>query len=185
MDVRHRLVLTGTFTLPWDVRVSPFVIASSGRPYDITIGRDVNGDTVFADRPSFASDPSLPGVVQTEWGNLNPTPLPGETIVPRNLAEGPGFWVVNLRVGKSIRLRAAQATTPCRSPADRARAVQAGAHLPVGRPRRAARRRPRWLRRRVPEDSVAGLEGAGPEAGARAATGPAGSVAAAASPARH
>ena len=134
MDVRHRLMLTGTFTLPWEIRVSPFLIASSGRPYSITIGRDVNGDTVFADRPSFASDPSLPGVVQTEWGNLNPTPLPGETIVPRNLAEGPGFFVVNLRVGKSIRLRTVRALTPLPEPGGPGEGGPAGGPPPGGPP---------------------------------------------------
>jgi len=112
LDVRHRLVLTGSVTLPWEVRVSPFVIASSGRPYNITIGRDINGDTVFTDRPSFAADPSEPGVVDTAWGSLNPTPAPGEVIVPRNLGEAPGFFTVNLRLSKSVRLRAARTGTP-------------------------------------------------------------------------
>jgi len=119
LDVRHRLVLTGSVTLPWDVRVSPFLIASSDRPYNLTIGRDVNGDTVFTDRPSFASDPSEAGVVQTEWGFLNPTPAPGEAVVPRNLGEAPGFFSVNLRVGKSIRLRASRPVTPVAGPRER------------------------------------------------------------------
>jgi hypothetical protein len=116
LDVRHRLVLTGSVTLPGDVRVSPFLIASSGRPYNITVGRDLNGDTVFTDRPSFASDPSEPGVVETDWGDLNPTPAPGEVIIPRNLGEAPGFYSVNLRLSKSIRLRAARAATPVAGP---------------------------------------------------------------------
>jgi hypothetical protein len=142
LDVRQRLVLAGSVTLPWDVRVSPFVIASSGRPYNITIGRDINGDTVFADRPSFAADPSEPGVVDTEWGSLNPTPAPGEVIVPRNLGESPGFFTVNLRLSKSIRLRSARTGTPVagpggtggRAPGDGAGGPPSGGPPPGGPP---------------------------------------------------
>jgi hypothetical protein len=105
MDVRHRLVLTGSLTLPGEVRLSPLVIASSGAPFNITIGRDVNGDTVFTDRPAFASDSSLPEVVDTPWGLLDPTPGAGEAIVPRDLGQGPGFVSVNLRVSRTFRFR--------------------------------------------------------------------------------
>ncbi len=102
-DVRQRFVLNGSVTLPGDVRVSPFVIASSGGRYNITAGRDLNGDTVFTDRPAYASDPSRPGLVETAWGLLDPNPLPGATTIPRNLGRAPGFLSVNLRVGRTIR----------------------------------------------------------------------------------
>ena len=116
IDVRHRLMLMGSVTLPGDVRVSPFVVASTGGPFNITVGRDVNGDTVFTDRPSYASSTSEPGVVETPWGLFNPTPAPGEAIVPRNLGTSPGFFTVNLRVSKSIRLAAARTTATPASP---------------------------------------------------------------------
>jgi hypothetical protein len=103
-DVRQRLVLIGSVTLPGDVRLSPFLIASSGGPFNITTGRDLNGDTVFADRPAYAADASLPGVVQTPWGLLDPAPLPGESLVPRNLGQAPGFFTLNLRASRTIRL---------------------------------------------------------------------------------
>ena len=111
-DVRHRFMLMGSVTLPGDVRISPFVMASTGGPYNITIGRDINGDTVFTDRPSYALDPTEPGAVDTPWGWLNPTPLPGETRIARNLGEAPGFVSLNLRLSKTIRLtRSKQAVT--------------------------------------------------------------------------
>jgi hypothetical protein len=103
-DVRHRLVLLASLTLPGDVRLSPFLTASSGEPYDIVVGRDLDGDTVFADRPAYASDPSRPGVVRTPWGVLDPAPLPGEAIVPRNLGRGPGHASLNVRLSRSFRL---------------------------------------------------------------------------------
>ncbi len=101
-DVRHRFVLGGSLRLPGDVRLSPFVIASTGRPFNITTGRDNNLDTLFNDRPGFATDPGKAGVVDTEWGLLDPNPTPGQVIIPRNLGRGPAFVVMNLRVGKNI-----------------------------------------------------------------------------------
>jgi hypothetical protein len=101
-DVRHRFILGGSVRLPGDVRVNPFVILSTGRPFNITTGRDNNGDTLFTDRPGFATDANKPGVKQTAWGLLDPNPEPGQTIVPRNLGRGPSFVMVNLRLSKTI-----------------------------------------------------------------------------------
>ena len=152
-DVRHRFMLMGSVTLPGDVRVSPFVMASTGGPYNVTIGRDVNGDTVFTDRPSYAADPTLPGMVETPWGDLNPTPLPGETIVPRNFGEAPGFVSLNLRVSKTIRLRRAKQTAsgPDRRPGRPRRpqvapAARLPGRLPAASAAALARSRP-WRRR--------------------------------------
>jgi hypothetical protein len=101
-DVRHRFVLGGSVQLPGAVRVNPFVILSSGRPFNITTGRDNNGDTLFTDRPAYATDPNKPGVKQTAWGLLDPDPAPGQAVIPRNLGRGPSFVMVNLRLSKSI-----------------------------------------------------------------------------------
>lgn len=57
---------------------------------------------MFTDRPAFADDPQAPGVVETPYGFLDPDPLPGEAVVPRNLGVGPGFAVVNLRISKTL-----------------------------------------------------------------------------------
>jgi hypothetical protein len=102
IDVPVRFVLGGNVVGPWGVRVSPFVIASSGRPYNITIGRDINGDSLFTDRPWFATDASPPGVVATPYGLLDTRDV--GPIIPRNFGDGPGFAVVNLRLGKTISL---------------------------------------------------------------------------------
>src|SRR5206468_10819719 len=102
IDVPVRFVLGGNVVGPWGVRVSPFVIASSGRPYNITVGRDLNDDSLFTDRPSFATDPNAPGVVSTPYGLLDTRGI--GTVIPRNFGDGPGFHVVNLRLSKSISL---------------------------------------------------------------------------------
>jgi hypothetical protein len=104
IDVRHRFILGGSVTLPWRVQLNPFVILSTGRPFNITTGRDNNGDTVFTDRPAFATDAAKPGVVSTPWGLLDPNPAPGQPSIPRNYGRGPGMALVNLRVAKTLGL---------------------------------------------------------------------------------
>ncbi|HEU4596004.1 MAG TPA: carboxypeptidase regulatory-like domain-containing protein [Pyrinomonadaceae bacterium] len=101
-DVRHSFRFGGTINAPWGLRFNPFVIASSGRPFNITTGVDTNGDSLFNERPAFANDLSKPGVVVTPFGAFDPNPSPGQEIIPRNFGQGPSFFVVNLGVSKTI-----------------------------------------------------------------------------------
>ena len=102
-DTRHRVFLGGAINaLPWGIRLNPFVVASSGRPFNITIGRDLNGDTLFTERPAFATDLSRASVRRTAFGDFDLDPLPGQTIIPRNFGRGPGFFTVNLRASKTF-----------------------------------------------------------------------------------
>lgn len=103
-DVRHRLQFNGTISARGGFRFSPFLTVASGRPFNITTGRDLNGDGLFTDRPSFAASASEPGVRSTRYGLLNPTPVPGELIVPRNFGNGPGLVAANLRISKAFNL---------------------------------------------------------------------------------
>ena len=105
IDARHRFTVEGTLTAPWGFRVAPFFIVSSGRPFNIVIGRDLNGDTVFTDRPSFASSATAAGdLIITRWGRFDLSPSTGEILIPRNFGEGPLFAAVNLRVSRTISL---------------------------------------------------------------------------------
>jgi hypothetical protein len=54
-DVRHRVMAGGNIQAPWGISIGPMLIMSTGRPYNITTGRDLNFDTVFSDRPSFGT----------------------------------------------------------------------------------------------------------------------------------
>src|SRR5207302_9181971 len=47
IDVRHRMILGGLIRIPWGMSLSPLVTARSGIPFNITSGRDTNGDTIF------------------------------------------------------------------------------------------------------------------------------------------
>jgi hypothetical protein len=52
-DIRNRLFFGGSFALPYNFRLSPFMIASSGSPFNITTTNDLNDDSIFNDRPGF------------------------------------------------------------------------------------------------------------------------------------
>jgi hypothetical protein len=74
----------------------------SGPPFDITAGSDLYGTTLFNGRPGIATDPSKPGVIQTQYGLLDPNPTPDEQILPRNFGRGPGSVTVNMRLSKTF-----------------------------------------------------------------------------------
>ncbi len=106
-DVRHRFTFAGTLNLPWwQVSLNPFIIASSGAPFNITTGADTNGDRLFTERPSFAPagvdcNNAPANIICTRFGNFNVKPAVGEPLIPRNFGQGPGFFSVNMRVSKT------------------------------------------------------------------------------------
>jgi hypothetical protein len=73
-DVQQRFSLNGNFNLKWNVRLSPFLILDAGPPFDITIGRDLYGTTLFNARPGIPNDPNKPGLIRTRYGLLDPNP---------------------------------------------------------------------------------------------------------------
>ena len=101
-DVHHRVFLAGTVTPILGIRFNPLLVITTGPPFDITTGQDLYGDTLFNGRPGIATDPTRPGVVQTTYGLLDPNPIPGETILPRNFGRGPSQIMVNMRVGRTF-----------------------------------------------------------------------------------
>lgn len=105
-DIRHRFTIFGTLNLPWwKVVLNPFIVANTGPAFNITTGQDRNLDRQFNERPSFAgpnADCSAPNIRCTRFGNFNLTPLPGDTIIPRNFGQAPGAFVVNLRISRTF-----------------------------------------------------------------------------------
>ena len=101
-DVRNRLFFFGNVSLPHGFRVSPFVIANSGAPFNIITGQDLNGDSIFNDRPAFATDLSRASVVQTNFGAFDTVPVAGQTLVPINLGTSPAQFTFNMRLSKTI-----------------------------------------------------------------------------------
>lgn len=98
--------------------INMFTIATSGTPFNITTGRDTNLDTFFSERPAFATDLTKPGVIVTPYGALDPNPVPGQTIIPRNFGNGPHFASVNIgmekvfKFGRAIPPKAVPAPSP-------------------------------------------------------------------------
>lgn len=100
-DVHNRVLIGGTIAAPKGFRLSPFFIASSSQPFNITTGQDYNGDSIFNDRPTFAAGPG-PNVMVTKYGTFDTAPQPGQTYIPPYYGNGPGRYTLNLRVSKSF-----------------------------------------------------------------------------------
>jgi len=100
-DVRNRFLLGGNLQGPYGVSFSPMLVTNSGSPYNITIGQDLNGDSLFNDRPAFATSAST-DVVKTSYGTLDLDPSASETRIPYNFATGPGQFSMNARMSKTF-----------------------------------------------------------------------------------
>ena len=109
-DVRHRVFLGGTISMPYAFRLNPFMLISSGVPYDVTLGQDLNGDSLFNDRPALVSTMTCPkvtpgqpsSVLCTPLGTFNTLPAAGEALIPVNSATGPTLFTLNLRLSKTF-----------------------------------------------------------------------------------
>ncbi|MFZ1086491.1 MAG: TonB-dependent receptor [Terracidiphilus sp.] len=111
---RNNLFMMANYSAPWGIRLNPFLVAQSGRPYNITLDSDpLNG---FGNqRPSYDTNSNAlndskacteDGDVWTTFGCLNPTPASGDTLIPINLGNGPAAVAFNLRISKAIGLGA-------------------------------------------------------------------------------
>jgi Carboxypeptidase regulatory-like domain len=103
-DVRHRAFIGGSIGVPYGFRLSPFVIVSSGIPFNVTTGQDIYSDAQYNQRPSFATctGTAQANIVQTVYGCFNTLPTAGEAPIPINYATGPGRFTFNLRLSKTF-----------------------------------------------------------------------------------
>jgi hypothetical protein len=102
-DIRHRVFFGGTMGLPYSFRLSPFLVAQSGVPFNITTGQDLFQDSIFNTRATFGTCTSgATGVKVTPYGCFNLATQPGQPVIPINFAEGPGRFSLNLRVSKTF-----------------------------------------------------------------------------------
>ena len=92
--------LGGSVALPYLIRLSPFMVISSGSPYTITSPLDINGDQIYNDRPSLVSSATCPTSVNpTQGSTINCTPLgPFDAsgagkVSPVNSETGPNHFV--------------------------------------------------------------------------------------------
>jgi hypothetical protein len=105
---RHMVFLMGSYTGPWALRFNPFLVARTGRPYNIVSGADLTGDNFINDRPGLADSSqctadALSGrYIPTSFGCLDVQPDPGETLLPVNQGNSPASVAFNLRVSRSF-----------------------------------------------------------------------------------
>jgi hypothetical protein len=78
----------GKFALLFHFDLMTNVSASSGQPFNIAVGQDLNGDGQFNDRPSFATDLGRPSVVLTNWGAFDTYRLPARRAFLSTTARG-------------------------------------------------------------------------------------------------
>jgi hypothetical protein len=94
----------GTMILPkLKVNLNPFIIISSGRPFNIVTGRDTNGDGLFTERPALATTQTASADLRkTRFGDFDLNPAPGQALIPRNYGMGPSFFSVNIGISRSF-----------------------------------------------------------------------------------
>jgi Carboxypeptidase regulatory-like domain len=131
-DVRNRVFFGGSVALPRGFRVFPFMVVNSGGPFNITTGTDLNGDSIFNDRPSFASSATAPANLRsTPWGNFDVAPGPNDPRIPANFGTSPGQFTLNLRLSKTFGLGPKLETT-ANNGQQKGGAPQAGGRGPGG-----------------------------------------------------
>jgi len=109
-DIRDRLFTGGIIGLPRGFRLSPFMIAQSGIPFNITGGIDPYQSNAYNARPEFASCTSanqtkfgcflIPATTDFALGTEGSSS--GYTPIPVNYGEGPGRFSLNLRLSKTF-----------------------------------------------------------------------------------
>jgi hypothetical protein len=99
---RNSVFFMANYSAPWGIRLNPFLIAQSGRPYNITLANDPLNN-FFNQRPTYATA-STPAadIVNTPFGELDSAALSGETLLPVNLGSGPAAVAVNLRISRAF-----------------------------------------------------------------------------------
>jgi hypothetical protein len=99
---RNMLFMMGNYNGPWGIRFNPFMVAQSGRPFNITLPTDPLNN-LFNQRPTYATASTpVADQVETPFGILDKAALPGERLVPVNLGNGPAAVAVNLRISRAF-----------------------------------------------------------------------------------
>ena len=105
-DTRSRAFIAGSVSFPHFIQFSPFMIAQSGSPYNVTVGEDVNGDTFFNDRPYRVTGVTPNGQTIKTINGCGTFAAPGSepagsSIAPINACTGPGLFTFNFRLTKT------------------------------------------------------------------------------------
>lgn len=98
-QARHRAFVTMIFNLPRQTRASFSLNAASGTPFNLTTGRDNNGDGNFNDRPS-QSEAANARALLTPFGALDAAAVNGT--LPRNAGTNPATATLDLNLTRTF-----------------------------------------------------------------------------------
>jgi hypothetical protein len=108
-DRRNQAFMAGSVTLPYLIQFSPFVIAQSGTPYNVTLGTDTNNDSYFNERPvavpaTMVNGNSVKSISGCSLAFTQPgsTASAGYTTAPINACTGPNLFTFNFRLTKAF-----------------------------------------------------------------------------------
>jgi hypothetical protein len=108
-DTRHRFNTGAQFRLPWNVSMMTQINWTSSRPYNITTGKDDNGDFTINDRPTYAA--LCASALSAGLGGFD-CANPSDQVIGRNLGKGPGQFNVQMGLQKTIRLFGGEKSDP-------------------------------------------------------------------------
>jgi hypothetical protein len=101
-DIRHNFLFGGNINLPWQISASPFIQASTGRPFNIVTGVDSNGDLQFTERPTFGALADRCSQLSLTNSFCDVSGKDPNAIIPRNYGQAPAYFSVNLRLSKNF-----------------------------------------------------------------------------------
>jgi hypothetical protein len=103
-SAKQRLYSGLNYNLPFNFSVNLFLSAQTGPRFNITTGTDLNGDTIYNDRPAFATHPTASSVLyDTRYGNFDANPQPGEATIPFNYGHAPGLFFSELGLSRDFK----------------------------------------------------------------------------------
>ncbi len=108
LDIKQNLFLGGSVSGPYGLRFSPFLVAHTGMPFNVTTGQDsfLQGLQNPTARPGLVDTSGVNyyyGVPSLGPGQADPflSTVPAVDMIQRNAGTGPGFLGFNLRVSKT------------------------------------------------------------------------------------
>ncbi len=112
-SVAQRLYTGADYQLPFHFSANLFISAQTGPRFNITTGTDLNGDTIYNDRPAFATSPTSASILyNTRYGNFDANPQPGEATIPFNYGHAPGLFFSELGVSREFKFGPRPAAEP-------------------------------------------------------------------------
>ena len=104
---RNQLFLMGSYTAPWGIRFNPFLVAQSGRPFNITLSSPDTLNAFGNQRPysGTAAECAAGGqYVTTSLGCFytGSTPATDDALIPVNMGNGPAAVAFNLRISRGF-----------------------------------------------------------------------------------